>query len=188
MAEVKILVEGYVSADVGDDRTCPTMTLIRDTLNGKKIVIVVDPGVISDRNILINELSKENLSVDDIDIVFLTHSHLDHFRNIGLFPNSKALDFWGIWDKDKCASWKEIFSDNIEIVKTSGHSSDSLTFFVKTKIGIVAICGDVFWKENYPEIDSYATDLNKLNESRKLVLQKADYIIPGHGKMFRVEK
>ena len=45
-----------------------------------------------------------------------------------------------------------------------------------------------YLKENYPEIDPYASDMKKLKESRKKLLELADYIIPGHGKMFKVEK
>jgi len=44
MAEVKILIEGYTTADVIKskivEKTCPTITLVRD----KDIVMVIDPG------------------------------------------------------------------------------------------------------------------------------------------------
>lgn len=60
--------------------------------------------------------------------------------------------------------------------------------FVKTDKGIVAICGDVFWKENFPEDDPYASDKEKLKESRKKVLEIADWVIPGHGKIFKVKR
>jgi len=36
--------------------------------------------------------------------------------------------------------------------------------------------------------DEFATDIEKLKESRKKVLEIADWIIPGHGKMFKVNK
>ena len=36
--------------------------------------------------------------------------------------------------------------------------------------------------------DDYANDMEKLKESRKKALEIADYIIPGHGKKFKVEK
>ena len=59
---------------------------------------------------------------------------------------------------------------------------------VKTEQGIIAIVGDVFWKKDFPEKDPYATDKEKLKKSRALVLAKADFIIPGHGKMYETEK
>jgi len=93
-----------------------------------------------------------------------------------------------LWDGQKCDDWAEQFSENIRIVKTPGHDSTSLTFFIKTESGIVAICGDVFWKEDFPEEDAYAQDMHELRKSRKLVLENADWVIPGHGKMFKAKK
>ena len=51
-----------------------------------------------------------------------------------------------------------------------------------------AICGDVFWKKDFPENDPYASDKEKLRDSRKMILELADWVIPGHGKMFKVER
>ena len=187
MAEVKILIEGYTTADTaeaGEEKTCPTITLVKD----KDIVMVVDPGVLEDQKILIDILGKEGLTIDDIDNVCITHSHIDHYRNIGMFPRAKTLEYWGLWNKNTVEDWKEQFTENIQIVKTPGHSYDSITLFIKTDKGIIAVCGDVFWKENFPENDVYASDKEKLKESRKKILEIADYIIPGHGKMFKVEK
>jgi hypothetical protein len=36
--------------------------------------------------------------------------------------------------------------------------------------------------------DPYVKNEKDLKESRKKVLEIADYIIPGHGKMFKVQK
>lgn len=184
MAEVKILIEGYTTADTqkdGEERTCPTMTLVRD----KNIVMVVDPGVIRNQKLIIDRLEEEGLSINDVNFVCLTHSHPDHYRNVGMFPKAKMLEYWGIWEDDKCEDWQSQFTDDIKIIKTPGHSYDSITLLVKAEKGIVAICGDVFWKENLPKDDPYASDKIKLEESRKEVLQVSDWIIPGHGKMFK---
>lgn len=76
-------------------------------------------------------------------------------------------------------------SKSIKLIKSPGHSDDSITLLVKTKKGVIAICGDVFWQEDFPKKDSLANDLKKLKKSRKKVLKLADYLIPGHGKMFK---
>ena len=36
--------------------------------------------------------------------------------------------------------------------------------------------------------DPFVKDEAALLRSRKIILQKSDFIIPGHGKMFKVEK
>jgi glyoxylase-like metal-dependent hydrolase (beta-lactamase superfamily II) len=199
MTKVKILVQGYISEESGGG-SCSTITLIQDN----DINMVVDPGTLKDRQILIDALKKENLSIEDINFVCITHSHMDHYRNIGMFPDAKALDYWGVWEKDAVHDWNQKFSENIEIIKTPGHSYDCITLLVKTEKGIIAVVGDVFWKENFPEHDKYASDTetrenqgfsasrkssisDTLKKSRALVLKKADFIIPGHGDMYKIK-
>ena len=136
---------------------------------------------------LVDKLKDEGLFVNDINIVFITHSHIDHYRNIGMFPEAKTLEYYGLWDKNIVQDWPEQFTDDIQIIKTPGHSYDGLTLLVKTSEGVVAICGDVFWKKNFPVDDAYATDKEKLKESRKMVLDSADWVIPGHAGMFKAK-
>src|SRR3989339_341831 len=185
MAEVKILIEGYTTADSaesGEEKTCATITLIKDGDNK----IIVDPGVLENQKMLVDKLKEEGLSVSDINIVFITHSHIDHYRNIGMFPEAKTLEYFGLWDKNTVQDWQEQFSKDIKIIKTPGHSLDGLTLLVKTSDGTVAVCGDVFWKKDFPENDQYATDGEKLKESRKAVLASAGWIIPGHAGMYKI--
>jgi len=186
MAEVKVLIKGYINADTEDEeeKTCPTITLVRD----KDLVMVVDPGVLESQKMLIDALKKEGLSTEDINVVCITHSHIDHYRNIGMFPKAKTLEFYGLWHKNTVKDWEEQFTEDIKIIKTPGHDKTSITLLVKTNKGSVAICGDVFWKENFPEIDEYADEPEKLNESRKKVLEIANYIIPGHSDIYEVKK
>ena len=184
-AEVKILVEGYTTADAkaenrGEEKTCATISLIRD----KDLAIVVDPGVLESQQILIDALKKERLALEDVDVVCITHSHIDHYRNIGMFKDAKALDYFGLWNKNACEEWREYFTPNIQILKTPGHDYTSITLFVSTDEGVDAVCGDGFWKENYPKYDVYALDPEKLENSRHLVLRMADWIVPGHAGMY----
>jgi len=187
-AEVNVLIEGFTNADSAnraeDEKTACTTTLIKD---GDK-VIIVDPGVLDDQKIMIDALEKEGLKVDDITHIFLTHSHIDHYRNIGMFPRAKTLEYYGIWDGGRCDDWAENFTENIKIIKTPGHNYDSLTFLVTTNDGVIGVVGDVWWKEGQPDFDPYASDQEELNKSREKVLQLADYIIPGHGKMYKINK
>lgn len=65
---------------------------------------------------------------------------------------------------------------------------------VKTEEGVYAVAGDVFWWLNNekqeinidkPDNDPEHMNIQKLIKSRKKLLEIADYIIPGHGKMFK---
>ena len=195
MAQVKILLKGYTSEESGtqttkesdsspEEKTQCTITLIQD----KDINMVVDPGTVKDQKRIIDALKKEGLDIEDINFVCITHSHMDHYRNIGMFPDAKALDFWGIWEKDTVDDWNPKFTKDIEIIKTPGHDRTNITLLVKTEKGIVAVVGDVFWKEDEPKDDPYADDMEKLKNSRKLVKEKANFIIPGHGDIYEVKR
>lgn len=185
MAEVKIILEGYTSADgPGNEATCCTISFVGDG----EISMIVDPGTAMSQQTIVDKLKENGFKIDDINFVCITHSHMDHYRNIGMFPNAKSLDFWGIWDGDKVKDWTPQFSKNIEIIKTPGHNYDGITLLVNTDKGKVAVCGDVFWKENYPEIDPYASDSKLLKESRKKVLELTDWIVPGHAGIYKVKK
>ena len=144
MTEVKILVEGYTNADTGEsgvEKTCPTITLVKD----KNIIMIVDPGVLESQQILIDKLKEQGLSVNDINIVCITHSHIDHYRNIGMFPEAKTLEFFGLWDKNTVSDWNENFTSDIEIIKTPGHNYDGITLFVKTKGGGLLLFAEMFF-------------------------------------------
>lgn len=184
-AEVKILIEGYTTADtkadIGEEKTRPTISLVRDG----DLIMMVDPGVLESQQILIDALQKEGLGVDDVNMVCITHSHIDHYRNIGMFPKAKTLEYFGLWDNEEVDDWLEQFTENIQILRTPGHDYTGITLLVTTEIGKVAICGDVFWRENSPENDIYASDPKALKESRSSVLKMADWVIPGHGPMYK---
>lgn len=185
MAKVKILVQGYTNADakkaIGQEKTCPTITLVVD----KNIVMVVDPGALDSQKILVDALAKEGYSVDDVNLVCITHSHAHHYLNVGMFPKAKVLEYFGLWTGGVVEDWQEDFTRDIQILKTPGHDYTGITLLVKTDDGVVAICGDVFWKENSPEFDMYASDQKALQHSRQLVQKMSHWIIPGHAGMFR---
>ena len=188
MAEVKILVNGYTNSDSKEageeEKSCATISLILD----EGIKMVVDPGILESQQELITALKKEGLSIKDINFVGITHSHIDHYRNIGMFPEAKTVEFYGLWDKNVWKDWKEDFSEDIKIIKTPGHSRTGISFIVSTNKGKVAVVGDVFWKENSPEEDPYANNMEELRKSRKRVLKIADWIVPGHAGMYKVKK
>ncbi len=188
MTEVKILIQGWTNADSvekGEEENdaCTTSLVLAGEYR-----ILVDPGVLNDQQILVDSLAKEGLAIKDITHIFITHSHIDHYRNVGMFPaTTPVVEYWGEWIGGKPKERPKNIGPDIEIIKTPGHSYDGLSMLVKTDKGTVAIVGDVFWKENYPDKDPYALDNEKLSESRKKVLTLSDYIIPGHGGVYKAK-
>ena len=83
MNKLKILVEGYAKPGPGTTyQASPTCVLIYHN----DLKILVDQGANKER--LLNALKEEDLVPNDIDILFLSHYHPDHFLNLKLFPNN----------------------------------------------------------------------------------------------------
>lgn len=195
MAEVKVLLKGYLMEDSPSGKgSCSTVSLVKDKdFSGKDMIMVIDPGTTLNQGLIADALKKENLKVSDVTHVGITHAHMDHYRNIGMFENAISVDYDGVWDKDECkySNKEEVvkINENITTIKTSGHTNDSITFLIKTGKGLVAVCGDVFWLKDYPlnpEDDEFGSDSEKLRKSREKVLKMANFIIPGHGEMYKV--
>jgi len=196
MAEIKVLIKGYAYTEGDTEHASSTTTLIRDG----NLKIIVDPGM--NRKKLLESLKKERLSPVDIDYVVLTHNHMDHMLLTGIFEKAKVLDDNSVYTfNDEITSHDgKIPGTDIKIISTPGHDLFHATVLVDTKeFGKVAIASDVFWwaddeeqktdtKSLINHKDPYVKNEEHLMESRKKILRIADCVIPGHGKMFRVEK
>jgi glyoxylase-like metal-dependent hydrolase (beta-lactamase superfamily II) len=194
MAEVKILVKGYAKELKTGWLACSTSTLIRS--NGNNIVF--DPGC--NREKLIEALKKENLKIENINFVMLSHGHMDHSMLTGMFSKAKIISFESLlYDKDLMLEFKEdVLGPETKIIQTPGHCSEHISLIVNTKNGKYAVAGDVFWwtddETQVADIDkedsSHPLELNmkNLKESRKKILASADFVIPGHGEVFKTKK
>ena len=192
MNKIKVLIQGYAKKIKNDWLASSTVALIKS--NEKNVI--VDPGC--NRKKLVEELSNNNLRLTDIDFVLLTHSHADHTLLAGIFENAKVLTTEEIYDNDKQTEHNnKIPETDLEIIQTPGHSPEHCSLVVPTKEGTYVVAGDVFWwmdneeqkidVEKEDEAHPEEIDMEKLIESRKQLLKIADYIIPGHGEMFKVK-
>jgi len=186
MATVDVLIKGYETKTAeGKDCYSSTTTLIKS--DGKSIV--VDPGQ-ADPAILIIALEKHGLKPEDIDYVFLTHSHLDHSKNTAIFPNAKVVDAWGIRNHDiedsHGGDGYELLPQ-VKIITTPGHSHDHASLLVETDQGRVLVGGDLYWHSDFtPAEDPYAWDQKELEKSRRKALAMADFLIPGHDDITKI--
>ena len=78
----------------------------------------------------------------------------------------------------------------MEVIPTPGHTNHDVSVIVEdTRFGVVAITGDLFEKGEDLAMDQlwtqYSENREQQYQNRLKVLRKADYIVPGHGKMFK---
>ena len=139
MTQVKVLVKGKHQAKGDRLIIGATTSLIKTDKN-----IIVDPGYFVDESKLKKALAKEKLKPTDIDIVVLTHLHLDHIINLHLFKNSLVYckfksGYPGQHHSLLKGYLKRInikdglkLAKNVEFLLTPGHTNDHISLLVKT--------------------------------------------------------
>jgi glyoxylase-like metal-dependent hydrolase (beta-lactamase superfamily II) len=190
---VQVVVEGYVRMrSSGALEATSTCTLITVSNAGRATRILVDPG--SNRRLLLENLGRLGIEPPAINYVFLSHHHLDHTMNVALFPNAKVVTEGAVFAQDRMMPLAGTIPDtDVEVLPTPGHTADHAALVVPTPEGTVVIAGDVFWwMDGQPQTldldlpDQFATHPAQLRRSRQLVLDRADWIVPGHGPMLAV--
>jgi glyoxylase-like metal-dependent hydrolase (beta-lactamase superfamily II) len=192
--EVKVLKPGYaIWLGPTQQRADGTITLIKGPKN-----VIVDTGSPWDREFILKALKKERVRPDGISFVVCTHGHSDHIGNNNLFPNAIFIvsydvckgDLYTFHDFASGQPYK--IDDQVEVIPTPGHTKQDISVIVRTPQGVVAIVGDLFENENDIENENLWRSFSEFPEqqeiNRKKVLEIADFIVPGHGNIFRVEK
>jgi glyoxylase-like metal-dependent hydrolase (beta-lactamase superfamily II) len=189
---VKVLVLGYALKEKSGRYKASSAAVL---VNSAGKTVLIDPGLYPKQ--LKAALVRENIKIDSIDIVTFSHSHQDHIRNYKLFDKTRIYN--------PLKQYKKIPEDlyvpgtKIKVIYTPGHMDKHVSFLLDTPDGRYAIAGDVFWWEDTEEqktdkisliehVDPLAEDQALLQESRKKLLDFADYIVPGHGGVFKVPR
>jgi glyoxylase-like metal-dependent hydrolase (beta-lactamase superfamily II) len=177
MASYTVLTAGYVGPT-----TASTVSFIRDG----DVRVVVDPGMVRDRSLILDPLYALGTSAEEVTDVIFSHHHPDHTLNAALFPNARVHDHWAIYSGDNW-EWRDAegyaLSSSIGLIRTPGHTNEDVTTLVGTAEGVIAFT-HVWWSHTEPFEDPYAIDQTALTGSRRRVRAIADVVVPGHGEAF----
>jgi glyoxylase-like metal-dependent hydrolase (beta-lactamase superfamily II) len=180
-AKVDILTVGY--ADMPS--VAGTVGLVRD---GDR-VIVVDPGMVRSRSLILGPIERLGLTPDDVTHVFVSHHHLDHTVNIALFLQAELVDYRTVRRDDHVESHSGEgykLAPHTTVWVTPGHTAQDASLVVDTAEGRHAFT-HLWWRsDRTPDIDPYSNDLEQLKQNRQRLLDGVDVVIPGHGAPFRV--
>jgi glyoxylase-like metal-dependent hydrolase (beta-lactamase superfamily II) len=182
-ARVHILHEGYARPDGDQERVGSTVTLITDG----DVVVVVDPGMVAAREDLLAALRARGVATGDVTDVVFSHHHPDHTVNAALFPAARIHDHWAIYDGDRWISREAEgagLSPSVRLLATPGHTREDITTVASAGDGVYA-CTHAWWHADGPAEDPLAVDSAALHASRRLILDIATVIVPGHGPAFR---
>lgn len=171
------MTAGYVGPN-----TASTVSIIE----AEDGLIVVDPGMVVSRSVILDPIVQLGHDPEQVTDVILSHHHPDHTINIALFPNARVHDHWAIYEADL---WTSRPADGFEVAhgvtlwETPGHTPQDITTIVETDHGVTALT-HLWWSNEGPEEDPFATDPDLLHTGRERVLEVASMIVPGHGASF----
>ncbi len=170
-----------------------------------ELTVVIDPGLTEFLPALIEDLGKDGIDPEDIDIITNTHLHLDHcwantalketsgakilshplhqkFYDITLIGVSKTFGLTAVGFKE------DGYLDNnrlncgdmeFELIHSPGHSLDSICFYSKKEE--ILICGDVIFNQNTGRVDLPGGNGEQLKHSiEELSRLKIEHLLPGH--------
>ena len=154
------------------------------------------------RDDLLALLQQRGLRSSDVDVVVCTHTHPDHAGNLNLFTDSRLhVCGFSVYREDRYethafdAGEPLQLTPRISVIPTPGHTLTCVSVVVRDAegLGTVVVAGDLFERrEDLTDesiwIEAGSEDVDKQRRSRASVLQLADYIVPGHGPMFRVPR
>jgi glyoxylase-like metal-dependent hydrolase (beta-lactamase superfamily II) len=173
-----------------------TVTLIQ-TFDKK--YILVDTSDRSRQKELISALKdKADIEPADIDYLVSTHRHPDHIGNNDLFKNAKwyahpAEYSFPSKNRPNPEPAKEGYAlarnPRVYIIETPGHTLGSITVIVESD-DIYAITGDALpLEDNYHQWVPPGININPFIalKSMERIVKLADYVIPGHDRMFKIE-
>jgi glyoxylase-like metal-dependent hydrolase (beta-lactamase superfamily II) len=178
-ARVDVLAEGYVRLPY----VAGTVSLIRDADR----VIIVDPGMVADRELILGPMRELGVSPDDVTDVVLSHHHPDHTLNVALFPVVPVHDYRWVLEGDHMTVRPAdglLITPSVQLLFTPGHSLQDVTTLVGTAEDVVALT-HLWWASDGPADDRHAPDREQLRLQRERVLDVAGLVVPGHGPAFR---
>lgn len=192
---VTVLTAGYVQpiegrtfvpgaqAD-GARKVASTISLVQ----GEDLVLIADPGMAAPGvwDTILTQLRSRGVAPEDVTHVFISHHHPDHITQLGLFPNATLVDYWGTYKDDVWSDHPDNYelASGVKVVRTPGHTHEDASLLVETTEGTYALT-HLWWAPGFqPEEDPIAENPDELQVSRVLVLEQADWIVPGHGPTF----
>lgn len=191
-AKIHILQAGYAkwNKKKNSQKADGTISYIESSTNN----IIVDTGLPKDKEIIIKKLKTLNVDLTKINYVICTHGDADHTGNNNLFKNAKLIVGFDIYDNDNASFFENeyIIDKNTKIIRLTGHDNRSIGVEVNEENGKTFIVGDLFEYEfDYKTPQNWISfSKNPLEHliNRAKVYQIADFIIPGHGDKFKVNK
>lgn len=152
--------------------------------------VLFDTGAMTFKERLVEELAARDLEPKDIDHVICSHYHFDHTFNIHLFAGTAIIhvahalidqeDVGHVFPPDELRDLPK----TIEILETPGHTDIDVSLAYEWEGKTYVCAGDAVREDLIRGENPFSTTRPlQLIKSMKLIFDRADVIIPGHGRV-----
>jgi N-acyl homoserine lactone hydrolase len=173
-----------------------------------------DTAGFGERIELINRLRAQNVQPQDIDFIILSHFHFDHVANISLFPHAKvylhesevrhiledsSVDlvvpvelFHSLYESGRLVILRgeKGVVENYDWFRTPGHTPGCISISFQQNGETFVLAADAI--KNLLEAQTgevwMSTNPEMSRESIKKILDRADWILPGHDRLLHVRR
>ena len=177
--------------------------VIRDELT-----VLIDPGFEIYLGLRLEEMEKDGISAEDIDLIMLTHLHPDHCNATAALKDisgakvalhSSQMEYLDImleevsrvlgvgtgpkFEVDLVLDENLSIGDTeLRIVHTPGHSPGSVCFYVSAEK--ILICGDLVFEKSVGRTDLPFGNKEELEKSINMISAlDTELLLPGHGAL-----
>lgn len=177
---------------------CTTTLIHTDGVN-----ILVDPSMEKDEMAAVLD-ARCGITYDDIDIVYITHFHEDHFKGLEAFGDSTWVSSAGelsVKDTQKTLAEKNLLGKimpikheiehNIKLIYLPGHTMNMHGLIFKAHEGTIILASDaVVSRDHFYARKGHFVDVNLLETKKTMdmISKRADVVIPGHDNYFIVQE
>jgi len=168
-----------------------------------ELTILIDPGLHKYVKRLVRDMRGDGFEPRDVDIITITHLHIDHYGAVSTFKElsgakiaihpvqkqylplaGEVSRFFGIQTPEFVEDFHlgerlSLGSVTLEIIRTPGHSPDSICFY-SPELKIL-VSGDVIFDRSVGRTDLPGGNGEELKASiNKLSTLDIEYLLPGH--------
>jgi glyoxylase-like metal-dependent hydrolase (beta-lactamase superfamily II) len=179
------------------DRPVRTPVCTCTLVVGDDFRLLVDPSFAEAQQMAYALHRRSGLTPEQVDLVFVTHSHGDHTTGLACFPEScwiageecaAAINSAGYLSGTVCDAAGRL-PPELELVASPGHCPGhySLRFYCEGKSVVVA--GDATVTRDFcrDALSSFGTPTAQEQETVAKLKDMADAMVPGHDNWFIVE-
>ena len=169
---------------------CATIILLKAEKPEEKHILI-DTGNLGYADEILEALEKQGIKPEEIEYILNTHGHSDHVSNNYLFKNAQIIIGTTVSFPDKSLiSYNKIESiktPGVKRIETPGHFEGHTSIVLESEGKTIIISGDAI-QEEYIKTGKFGVPQNQdYIDSAKKIVDMADVIIPGHGRIIEGE-